>query len=90
MKNCSVASGDVTWREAATGNFWIQVEYDREYLFAATSITQAMVGVNMVTVDDNTVDDIAGATNDIVVGKLTEFVSTTSGWVHVPGLTATP
>ena len=75
---------------AATGNFWIQVEYDREYLFAATSITQAMVGVNMVTVDDNTVDDIAGATNDIVVGKLTEFVSTTLGWVHVPGLTATP
>ena len=79
-----------TMISAATGNFWIQVEYDREYLFAASSITQAMVGTNMVTVDDNTVDDIAGATNDIVVGKLTEFVSTTSGWVHVPGLTATP
>src|SRR3990172_5815650 len=45
-----------TMISAATGNFWIQVEYDREYLFAATSITQAMVGVNMVTVDDNTVD----------------------------------
>src|SRR3990172_9400021 len=57
---------------------------------ASDTATQAMVGVNMVTVDDNTVDDIAGATNDIVVGKLTEFVSTTSGWVHVPGLTATP
>jgi len=79
-----------TMISAATGSFWIQVEYDREYLFAATSITQAMVGTNMVTVDDNTVDDIAGATNDIVVGKLTEYVSTTSGWVHVPGLTATP
>ena len=42
-----------TMISAATGDFWIQVEYDREYLFAATSITQAMVGVNMVTVDDN-------------------------------------
>src|SRR3990167_989616 len=79
-----------TMISAATGNFWIQVEYDREYLFAASSITQAMVGTNMVRSEENTVDDIAGATNDIVVGKLTEFVSTTSGWVHVPGLTATP
>src|SRR3970282_741467 len=62
-----------TMISAAHGNFWVQVEYDREYLFAATSITQAMVGVNMVTVDDNTVDDIPGATKQTVVGKLTEI-----------------
>ncbi len=46
-----------------------------------------MIGTSMVVVDNNTIDDVAGATNDIPVGKLTEFVSTTSGWVYVPGLT---
>lgn len=69
------------------GDKTVEVEYDCIYLFAATSITQAMLGDLMVIVDDNTVDDAAGATNDISVGRLIEFVSTTSGWVYVPGLT---
>lgn len=72
----------------ADGDKWIRVDADCEFLFAASSITQAMVGALMVIVDDNTVDDAAGATNDISVGKLTQFVSTTSGWVYVPGLTS--
>lgn len=83
-----IAAETVT--SAASGSYWIQVEYDAAWLFAATSITQAMVGTNMVIVTNNDVDDAAGATNDIVVGKLIEFVSTTSGWVHIPGPTATP
>jgi len=71
----------------AAGAKLIVVEYDAEFLFAATSITLAMVGDLMVIVTDNDVDDAAGATNDISVGRLIEFVSTTSGWVYVPGLT---
>ena len=71
----------------ADGAVNVSVEYDREYLFAATSITQAMMGDIMVVVDDDEVDDIAGATNDIEAGKMSEFVSTTSCWVHVKGLT---
>lgn len=74
----------------AAGAKTIRVEAQAEFKFTATSITQAMVGTNMVTVTDNDVDDAAGATNDIVVGKLTQFISTTEGWVFVPGLTATP
>ena len=70
----------------ASGDTWIQVDYDAEWLFAATSITQAMVGTAMEVVDNNEVDETAGAGN-IVAGKLTEFVSTALGWVYIPGLT---
>lgn len=70
----------------AAGALQVPVEFGREYLFAATSITQAMLGASMMVVDDNTMDDAAGATNDRVLGNLTEFVSTTQGWVYVPGL----
>lgn len=72
----------------ADGVLKINVDCDCEFKFVASSITQAMVGlVPMTVVDDNTVDDAAGPTNDIAVGKLTEFLSTTLGWVYVPGLT---
>lgn len=71
----------------ANGDTIIRVMADAEWLFVASSITQAMLGTDMVVVDDNTVDDAAGATNDIVAGKLTEFVTTTKGWVYIKGLT---
>jgi hypothetical protein len=73
---------------ASDGDVRVIVEYDAEFLFTASSITRAMTasGAAMCVVDDNTVDDAAGPTNDIYVGQLTDFVSTTSGWVYVPGL----
>jgi hypothetical protein len=89
-----VSGATVTWivgvaaetKTSGTGGAdWIQVEYDREYLFAASSITQAMLGDPMLIVDNNTVDETSA--NSAVVGKLTEYVSTTLGWVHVPGVT---
>ncbi|KKL62146.1 hypothetical protein LCGC14_2188120 [marine sediment metagenome] len=67
------------------GADWIQVEYDREYLFAATSITQAMLGDAMLIVDNNTIDETSAGS--ATVGKLTEYVSATLGWVHIPGVT---
>jgi hypothetical protein len=69
------------------GDLEVEVECDAEFLFAATSITDAMHGTVMVVVDDNTIDDIAGATNDRPVGILTQRVSNTQGWVYVPGVT---
>lgn len=75
-----------TKTSAATGATYIQVEYDSEWLFTATSITQLMVGTAMEVVDNNTIDETAGVGN-IVAGKLTEFVTTTQGWCYVPGLT---
>lgn len=70
----------------AAGDKRIRVMADAEWKFVASSITQAMLGTAMFVVDDNTVDDAAGPTNDVAVGKLTEFLTTTSGWVYVPGL----
>ena len=69
---------------AASGSYWIKVRSGEAFLFAASSITQAMVGTAMYVVDDNTVDDAAGPTNDRPVGILEEFVSTTQGWVFIP------
>jgi hypothetical protein len=54
------------------------------YDFAASSITQAMVGDIMYVVDDQTFDDAAGPTNDIAVGVLVEFISTTRGKIFIP------
>jgi len=83
-----IAVEKVDATDAGDGVKKIRCWVDAEFLFVATSITQAMINTLMMVVDDNTVDDAAGATNDIPVGKLTEFVSTTKGWVYVPGPTS--
>jgi hypothetical protein len=71
----------------SSGDVDVKVGFGAEWKFAASSITQAMLETTqaMYIVDDNTIDDAAGATNDVFVGVLTEFVSTTSGWVFVTG-----
>jgi hypothetical protein len=51
--------------------------------FDAASITQAMVGSAMYVVDDHTIDDYSGPTNDIRVGILVKYVSDTKGWVDI-------
>jgi hypothetical protein len=52
------------------------------FLMTATSITQAMVGNTLYLVDDATVDDVT-VTNFVAVGKLVQYVSSTSGWVDI-------
>jgi hypothetical protein len=69
---------------ATDGAKSIIVEAGREYLFAASSVTQAMLGADMKVIDDNTVDETSA--NSQSVGSMTEFVSTTSVWVFVNGL----
>lgn len=77
---------------AADGDVWITVEFGGDFLFTASSITQAMLNTSpaMYVVDDATVDDAAGTTNDVFVGNLVQFVSTTSGWVYIPGVVNYP
>ena len=75
---------------ASDGDVSVRVRFGLEYLFTATSITQDMLFTPMYLVNDNEVDDAAGATNDVFVGIMTEFVSTTSCWVFVPGPVAYP
>lgn len=77
---------------AADGDVWIQVEFNKDFLFTHTSITQAMLNTSpaMYVVDDNTLDDAAGATNDVFAGILVQYVSTTSGWVYIPGIASFP
>jgi hypothetical protein len=79
-----VAAETVT--SPASGNTYIEVEFDADWLFAASSIAQTAVGVAMLVVDNNTIDETSASS--AVVGKLVEFVSSTSGWVNIPGLSA--
>lgn len=60
----------------------------RAFLFAATSITQAMVGDQMFVAYDNQFDD--SSSNGIRAGILVEYVSTTSGWIMIHGPQITP
>lgn len=67
----------------AAGDLKIQVASGRLFRFAASSITQAMVGQMMYVVDDQTFDDAIG-TNAVKAGQLAEFISATEGWIFIP------
>ena len=71
--NTAGANGAKTVRLRRTGNF----------LFDAASISQSMVGSPMYVMDDHTIDDAAGPTNDIRVGVLVKYVSDTKGWIDI-------
>jgi hypothetical protein len=73
MDNTSGANGALTIRLRRSGAFQ----------FDAASITQAMVGTAMYIVDDHTMDDATGPTNDIRIGVLVKYVSDTQGWVDI-------
>jgi len=73
MDNTAGANGAKTVRLRRTGNF----------LFDAASISQSMVGSSMYVMDDHTIDDAAGPTNDIRLGILVKYVSDTKGWIDI-------
>jgi len=64
------------------GDIRVQVEGPVRARLKATSITQAMVGLPMYVVDDETFDDAVG-NNGIFAGILDEYISATEGWLLV-------
>jgi hypothetical protein len=67
----------------ANGAKNVRVRRTGAFEFAATSITQAMLGDSMYLVDDQTFDDGAGTTNDIKCGTLVKYSSATKGWIDI-------
>lgn len=65
----------------ASGSEEVEVQ-EGDFLLACTSIAQANVGEAMYGYDSETVDEAAG-TNQPRAGVLVEFVSSTSGWIHL-------
>jgi len=63
------------------GDLNCRVHTQGVFLLTATSITQAMVGKLMYVADDASIDDTSS--NFICVGRLVQYVSTTSGWVDI-------
>lgn len=68
---------------AAAGTKWCRIYTEGVFKFAATSITQAMVGQMMYLQDDQTFDDVPAAAVAIPCGILVEYVSATLGWVDI-------
>lgn len=82
-KVVGVADEAVDNSAGADGALDCRVVSGRTFKFAASSITQAMVGEMMYVVDDQTFDDGVG-TNGIKAGRLVQYVSATEGWIHIP------
>jgi len=74
---------------AGAGTKWCKVFTEGLFKFAATSITQAMVGEMMYLTDDQTFDETP-ATVPIPVGILVEYVSATVGWIDIGPALAVP
>jgi hypothetical protein len=83
LRFIGVALEQVDNTGAASGAKKVRVRRTGAFEFDAASITQSMVGTAMYVVDDHTVDDAAGPTNDIRVGLLVKYVSDTKGWIDI-------
>jgi len=83
FKFVGVALEQVDNTGGANGAKKVRLRRAGVFEFDAASITQAMVGTAMFVVDDHTVDDAAGPTNDIQVGVLVKYVADTKGWIDI-------
>ena len=83
LKFLGVALEQVDNTGGVNGAIQLRLRRTGVFEFDAASITQAMVGSAMYAMDDHTVDDAAGASNDIKVGVLLKYVSDTKGWIDI-------
>ncbi len=83
LKFAGVALEQADNTGAANGALTVRLRRSGAFQFDAASITQAMVGTAMYIVDDHTMDDASGPTNDIRIGVLVKYVSDTQGWVDI-------
>ncbi len=83
LRFLGVALEQVDNTGGANGAKKVRLRRAGAFEFDAASITQAMVGTSMYVVDDHTIDDAAGPTNDIRVGILVKYVSDTKGWIDI-------
>lgn len=73
-----------TITSAATGSFYVEVEYGHEELLSASSTLAAVIGAAAVVTDNDSVTTAALGTNDIKVGVVTEaLLSPNRGWVGI-------
>ena len=83
LKFAGVALEQADNTGAANGALTVRLRRSGAFQFDAASITQAMVGTAMYIVDDHTMDDASGPTNDIRIGVLVKYVADTQGWVDI-------
>lgn len=79
--NQGVAGVALETKTSGTADMYIQVQ-EGWFLFAGDTLEQGDVGLPVYADDDQTVDETA-STNAPCAGVLMEYVSASSGWVHV-------
>lgn len=82
FKFAGIAQEYVDNSAGGNGAKTVLVRRTGEFLFKATSISQADVGKIMYLVDDDTFDE-SNPGQGIVCGVLTEYISATSGWLDI-------
>jgi hypothetical protein len=83
LRFIGVALNQADNRGGANGGKNLRVRRTGVFEFAATTITQAMVGDPMYAVDDQTFASAAVCTNDIKVGLLAKYAGATKGWIDI-------
>ena len=83
LKFAGVALEQADNTGGANGAKTVRLRRSGVFEFDAASITQAMVGTAVYIVDDHTMDDATGPTNDIRIGILVKYVADTIGWVDI-------
>ena len=75
-------SGDKTVSSAIAGDKTVrQVWTQGVFKFAATTITQAMLGTSMYASDNNTIND--SAVGGVLVGQLVTYISASEGYIEL-------
>jgi hypothetical protein len=85
FRSVGIATETVT--SAASGSYYITVEYGHEVKVACASTMVGAVDVAVCISTDNDVEVIATTTNDVKAGIVREAVSTTVVWLEVCGST---
>lgn len=67
----------------ADGDLAVVVRSGCQVLIGGSGLAQTMVGDTLCAADDQTVAAASATTNDIAVGTLAQYVSTTSAWVAI-------
>lgn len=82
-----IAESTVDNTGGANGDLTVEVICDCLARVVALSIAAANAGAVMFLIDNQTIDDVAGA-NSVKCGVLVEFVSATEGIIYLPAAPA--
>jgi hypothetical protein len=80
----AVEQGDNTLTGHTAGGIRVRIRCGCRFLLPSTGLSQASVGAQVKVTDSGAV--ATASTNNVNVGRITEYISATSAWVFAPAL----